>query len=109
MKGILVGDTETRIGFNMDSMKSLNGLRNEVMARAISGGIAKERGDDKDMDQAEDYEEEASGANQRSVDCIVQQVLWEGWQSIREERHPGSPCRGDVFWAGWLTASEAVA
>lgn len=65
VKCILTGNIKTHIDLKIDSIKPYDDLRNEIMAYAISKRIEKERGDDMDIDAADDYEEEGGEAESR--------------------------------------------
>ena len=51
-KCMLTGSIKTHSDLKIDSIKSYNDLRNEIMAYASSKRVETERGDDMDIDQA---------------------------------------------------------
>ena len=75
VKCILTDNIKTHIDLKIDTIKSCGGLRNEIMAYAISRRIEKARGDDMDIDQAEEYEDEGGEAIQDDVGLVLQHLM----------------------------------
>ena len=58
VKCILTGNIKTHIDLRIDALKSHDDLGNEIMTCAITERVEKERGDEMDIDHAEEQCEE---------------------------------------------------